>query len=143
MNTAQLVRANSKPTGGATPVDPQSLAAAGFRGFFSIADKWGLGERENLVLLGEPGRATYYNWKKGEVGKVSRDTLERLSHIVGIYKALQILIPDKGLADAWVKQENDAPIFAGHSPLQLMLNGQLADLYRVRAYLDSNRGGWG
>lgn len=141
MQTAELVRANSRSRG-STPVDPQSLAAAGLRGFFGIAEKWGLGEKENLMLLGEPGRATYYNWKKGEVGKVSRDTLERLSYIVGIYKALQILIPDKRLADAWVKRENDAPIFAGHSPLQLMLTGQLADLYRVRAYLDANRGGW-
>ena len=146
MQTVQLVRANAKASGsvsGSVPIDPQSLAAAGMRGFFGIAEKWGLGEKENLLLLGEPGRATYYNWKKGEVGKVSRDTLERLSYIVGIYKALQILIPDKRLADAWVKRENDAPIFAGHAPLQLMLTGQLADLYRVRAYLDANRGGWG
>ena len=141
MQTAALARANTK-SGGSTPADTQSLATAGIRGFFGIAEKWGLGEKENLVLLGEPGRATYYNWKKGEIGKVSRDTLERLSYIVGIYKALQILIPDKGMADAWVKRENDAPIFSGHSPLQLMLTGQLADLYRVRAYLDANRGSW-
>ena len=141
MQTPQLARANSKPRG-ATPADTQSLAAAGLRGFFGIAEKWGLGEKENLVLLGEPGRATYYNWKKGEVGKVSRDALERLSYLVGIYKALQILIPNKRMAGAWIKRENDAPIFGGHSPLQLMLTGQLADLYRVRAYLDANRGGW-
>ena len=141
MQTAQLARANSKSRG-STPAGTQSLAAAGLRGFFGIAEKWGLGEKENLVLLGEPGRATYYNWKKGEVGKVSRDALERLSYLVGIYKALQILIPDKRMADAWIKRENDAPIFGGQSPLQLMLTGQLADLYRVRAYLDANRGGW-
>lgn len=141
MQTAALPRANLK-SGGSTPADTQSLAAAGIRGFFGIAEKWRLGEKENLVLLGEPSRATYYNWKKGEIGKVSRDTLDRLSYIVGIYKALQILIPDMAMADAWVKRENDAPIFSGHSPLQLMLTGQLADLYRVRAYLDANRGSW-
>jgi len=150
MHTAQLRRTNPKASGstsgtasGTSPVDPQSLAAAGFRGFFGITEKWGLGEKENLVLLGEPGRATYYNWKKGAVGKVARDTLERLSYIVGIYKALRILIPNDDLANAWVKRENDAPIFAGQAPLQLMLTGKLADLYRVRAYLDANRGGWG
>ena len=99
MQTVELVRTNSK-AGGSNPAAPQSLAAAGLRGFFGIAEKWGLGEKENLLLLGEPGRATYYNWKKGEVGKISRDTLERLSYLVGIYKALQILIPDKAMADA-------------------------------------------
>jgi hypothetical protein len=95
------------------------------------------------VLLGEPSRATYYNWKKGDVGKVGRDTLDRLSYIVGIYKALQILIPDESIANSWVRNPNDAPLFAGQAPLALMLTGQLVDLYHVRAYLDAQRGGWG
>ena len=141
MQTAQLDRSTIRPRA-APPLDPQALAAAGLRGFFGIAEKWGLLEKENLILLGEPSRATYYNWKKGEVGRLSRDTLERLSYIVGIYKALRILIANDALAHAWVTRENDAPMFAGQPPLKLMLTGKLADLYRVRAYLDANRGGW-
>ena len=141
MQTAQLARSTTRPRA-APPLDPQALAAAGLRGFFGIAEKWGLLEKENLILLGEPSRATYYNWKKGEVGRLSRDTLERLSYIVGIYKALRILIANDALAQAWVTRENDAPMFAGQPPLKLMLTGKLADLYRVRAYLDANRGGW-
>ena len=141
MQTAQLVRPTTKPRA-APMLDPQALASAGLRGFFGIAEKWGLLEKENLILLGEPSRATYYNWKRGEVGKLSRDTLERLSYIVGIYKALRILISNDTLAHAWVTRDNDAPMFAGQPPLKLMLTGKLADLYRVRAYLDANRGGW-
>lgn len=141
MQTAQLVRPTTKPRA-APMLDPQALASAGLRGFFGIAEKWGLLEKENIILLGEPSRATYYNWKRGEVGKLSRDTLERLSYIVGIYKALRILISNDTLAHAWVTRENDAPMFAGQPPLKLMLTGKLADLYRVRAYLDANRGGW-
>lgn len=141
MQTAQLVCPTTKPRA-APMLDPQALASAGLRGFFGIAEKWGLLEKENLILLGEPSRATYYNWKRGEVGKLSRDTLERLSYIVGIYKALRILISNDTLAHAWVTRENDAPMFAGQPPLKLMLTGKLADLYRVRAYLDANRGGW-
>ena len=141
MQTAQLVRPTTKPRA-APMLDPQALASAGLRGFFGIAEKWGLLEKENIILLGEPSRATYYNWKRGEVGRLSRDTLERLSYIVGIYKALRILISNDTLAHAWVTRENDAPMFAGQPPLKLMLTGKLADLYRVRAYLDANRGGW-
>jgi hypothetical protein len=143
MQTAQLARTNGstpKPKI-STPIVAQTMSAAGLRGFFGITGKWGLLEKDNLILLGEPSRATYYNWKKGEAGKLSRDTLERLSYIVGIYKALRILIPNDALAHAWVTRENDAPIFAGQPPLKLMLTGKLADLYRVRAYLDANRGG--
>ena len=142
MQTVQLARSTTRRRV-ATQADPQSLATAGLRGFFGIAEKWGLTEKDNLLLLGEPSRATYYNWKKGEVGKLSRDTLERLSYVVGIYKALRILIPNDTLAHAWVTRENDAPMFAGQPPLKLMLTGKLADLYRVRAYLDATRGGLG
>ncbi|MEQ1515091.1 MAG: MbcA/ParS/Xre antitoxin family protein [Usitatibacteraceae bacterium] len=145
MQSAQLARLTGRQTKtkAVATTSPQSLAVAGLRGFFGITGKWGLTEKDNLVLLGEPSRATYYNWKKGEAGKLSRDTLERLSYIAGIYKALRILIPDDALAHAWVTRGNDAPIFAGQAPIKLMLTGKMADLYRVRAYLDAHRGGWG
>jgi hypothetical protein len=125
------------------PANVDSLAAAGLRGFFGIAAQWGLNEKDCMVLLGEPSRATYYNWKKGEAGKLSKDTIDRLSYIVGIHKALRILVPNEEIAHAWIKNANDAPLFAGQAPLALMLSGSLVDLFRVRSYLDANRGGWG
>jgi Protein of unknown function (DUF2384) len=146
MHTATSSRANARtktPAEIAQPADVQSLAGAGLRGFFGIVEAWGLSEKESLVLLGEPSRATYYNWKKGDAGKLTRDTLARLSYIIGIYKALRILIPNDDIAHAWVRNPNDAPLFAGQPPLALMLTGNQVDLYRVRAYLDANRGGWG
>ncbi|MCA2999728.1 MAG: DUF2384 domain-containing protein [Rhodocyclaceae bacterium] len=142
MQTVALLQDKSKAKR-PPPLDAGALAGAGLRGFFGIAEKWGLAERDCIVLLGEPSRATYYNWKKGDVGKVGRDTIDRLSYIVGIYKALQILIPDESIADGWIRNPNDAPLFAGQAPLALMLSGQLVDLFRVRAFLDAQRGGWG
>lgn len=136
--TREKTHANTPPS-----ANIDSLAAAGLRGFFGIAAKWGLNEKDCLILLGEPSRATYYNWKKGEVGKLSKDTIDRLSYIVGIHKALRILIPNEEIACAWIKNANDAPLFAGQAPLVLMLSGSLVDLFRVRSYLDANRGGWG
>jgi Protein of unknown function (DUF2384) len=136
--TREKNHANTKPQ-----VYIQSLAGAGLRGFFLIAQHWGLNEKDCMVLLGGPSRATYYNWKKGEAGKLSKDTIDRLSYIVGIHKALRILIPNEAIARAWIKNANDAPLFAGQAPLALMLSGNLVDLFRVRSYLDANRGGWG
>jgi hypothetical protein len=68
------------------------------------------------------------------------DTLERLSYLLGIYKALQILLPDPQAADEWVRKSNSAPPFGGDSALERMLSGQVADLYVVRQYLDAQRG---
>jgi Protein of unknown function (DUF2384) len=116
------------------------MAAAGLRAFARIAEQWGLTIDEQRRLLGEPPRSTFFAWRKAPQHAVlTRDTLERLSLLLGIYKALQILLPDAEAADAWVKKPNRA--FGGSSALALMLGGNVADLLRVRRWLDAARGG--
>lgn len=123
--------------------DAREIAAAGLRAFFNIARDWGLATDEQMVLLGSPGRSTFFKWKAApESAELKRDTLERLSYLLGIYKALQILLPDAAAADAWVKKPNTAPGFGGKSALDRMLGGNVADLVAVRQYLDAQRGGW-
>ena len=122
--------------------DPQEMSAAALRTFFRIADAWRLSQDEARTLLGGPPSSTYYKWKTGHVGSVSNDLLERVSYVLGIYKALQILLPVPKSADAWVKRPNSAPLFNGRSALELMLSGRVADLFLVRQYLDAERGGW-
>lgn len=119
--------------------EPQ-LAAAGLRAFFRIAEAWGLGIDEQITLLGSPGRSTYFKWKREGATSLPRDVLERISYLLGIYKALQILLPDAAAADAWVRKPNAAPPFGGRSALDRMLSGNVADLYLVRQYLDAERG---
>lgn len=126
----------------ASPVDPQRMAAAGLRAFARIAAAWGLSVDEQLRLLGQPPRSTYFAWRKHpEKAALSRDTLERLSNLLGIYKSLQILLPDPAAADAWVRQPNSAGPFGGGSALDRMLAGNVGDLNLVRRYLDGVRGG--
>jgi hypothetical protein len=59
---------------------------------------------------------------------------------LGIYKALNILLPSERSADEWVRKPNAAPIFHGQSALERMLAGSLVDLADVRRYLDAQRG---
>ena len=118
------------------------MSAAGIRAFTRIAGLWGLSVEEQLLLLGEPARSTFFAWRKHpERASLPRDTLERISNLLGIYKALQILFPDVAVADAWIRKPNMAPLFAGRSALQRMLAGNVSDLNAVRRYLDSVRGG--
>jgi hypothetical protein len=116
------------------------MAAAGLRAFARIAEQWGLSVEQQRCLLGEPARSTFFAWRKSPGdASLPRDTLERLSNLLGIYKSLQILLPDEAAADAWVKQPNAA--FGGRSVLDHMLAGNLSDLNTVRRYLDAVRGG--
>lgn len=125
------------------PPTSKAMSAAGLRAFFRIAGSWGLNTEEQMVLLGAPGRSTYFKWKSApEAADLKRDTLERLSYILGIYKSLQILLPDTTAADAWIKKTNTAPLFGGKSALDRMLGGNTGDLLAVRQYLDARRGGW-
>jgi hypothetical protein len=121
------------------PQDEADLAGPALRAFFRIADAWGLSTAQQRTLLGAPPPSTYFKWKK-QGGALPRDVLERISYILGIYKALQILLPDPVRADSWVNQPNDAPLFAGRSALERMLGGNVGDLYVVRQYLDAQRG---
>lgn len=120
----------------------QAHGAAALRVFFRIADLWQLSTGEQITLLGSPGRSTFFKWKRDGAPQLPRDTLERISYILGIYKALQILLPDPAAADNWVRKPNSAEIFGGRSALDRMLSGNVADLYVVRRYLDAERGGW-
>jgi hypothetical protein len=107
--------------------------------FFRIMELWRIGNDEARVLLGNPSRGTFFSWKKGEGGALSRDALERVSYVIGIYKDLQILFTDESQADAWVSKPNEA--FGGKSALARMAAGNISDLHAVRAYLDHARGG--
>jgi hypothetical protein len=117
-----------------------SLGGPGLRAFANIAEAWRLSIAEQLKLLGIASRSTYFKWRRETSPRLPRDTLERLSYLLGIYKSLQILLPDPKAADEWVRKPNEAALFGGRSALDRMLSGQVADLYVVREYLDSERG---
>lgn len=120
----------------------RSLSGAALRTFFNIARDWRLSPREQMQLLGLSASSTYFKWKKEPAVTLPRDTLERISYILGIYKALQILLPENTAADSWVRKPNHAPLFGGQSALERMLSGNVSDLFVVRQYLDAQRGGW-
>jgi hypothetical protein len=121
------------PPGAGSARIPTELQA-----FFAIADRWDLSTEEQIRLLGSPGRSTFFKWKK-EGGSLPPDTVERLSHILSILKALRILFTVDDRGDKWVRAPND--YFNGASALEVMLRGGMSNIYEVRQYLDAQRGG--
>lgn len=118
---------------------PVDLKGAALRAFFGLASAWGLSELEQMRLLGLASSATLHAWNAGRVSKMSGDTLERISYLLGIFEAINVLIPDNKRADAWMRAPNKAPLFGGRSALDRMTSGNLGDLYAVRQYLDAQR----
>jgi uncharacterized protein (DUF2384 family) len=115
------------------------LSPAAIRAFFSLAAHWELRDEDARALLGGISNGSFYQLKR--VPKtLDQDKLTRISLLVGIFKALNILYSTK-LADAWIQRPNTNPIFGGESPLVCMLKGGVPAMIRVRQLLDARRGG--
>ena len=116
------------------------LSPAAIKGLLRIADFWQLRDEDTRVLLGGISTGSFYALKQRGTKKLSEDQLTRISLIVGIYKALNILYSRK-LADAWISLLNTNPMFGGDSPLNYMKRGGIPAFLRVRQLLDARRGG--
>ena len=96
----------------------RDLSQPALKAFFNICEKWGLTSDQARILLGRPARSTYCRWKRDRTGALSNDVLKRISHILGIYRTLNILFAAPAQADGWVKRANAATLFAGSSALE-------------------------
>lgn len=114
-------------------------AAAMFRAALNLFQRWSVTDAEAAVLLDLSPRS-FARWKTGSLGRISRDGKARLSNLMGIHKALRLIFAEPQRGYDWIRKSNAA--FAGRSALEVMLDGDLTDLMRVRRYLDAERGGW-
>jgi uncharacterized protein (DUF2384 family) len=115
-------------------------ARIAIQAFEKMADRWHLSRAQRATLLGISER-TAYRWAKEPArGDPSRDTLERISHLIAIYEDLRVLFGAGDAADGWVDRPNDD--FAGDRPMRRMLGGNVEDIVTVRRYLDLAREGW-
>ena len=121
--------------------DHSAMSGPALRSYFRLTERWGLSSEQERILLGSPSRSTFYRWKRNCLGRLSKDTFERISYMLGIYRALHVLYSRESQADGWLKRPNTAPLFGGKCALDRMLCGNVGDLYAVRQHLDSQCGG--
>lgn len=116
------------------------LSPAAVKGLMRIAAHWRLRDDDTRVLLGGMSNGSFYTLKSRGSKALDEDQLTRVSLLVGIYKALNILYSPK-LADAWMSLPNANPMFGGESPLNYVKKGGIPALLRVRQLVDARRGG--
>ena len=117
----------------------ERLSQSGVDGLFAIAHKWRLPQEKVGELLGGVPRSTLYKLRTA-AGTLRQDELTRISYIVGIYKALHILLPEEW-ADRWMTQPNDNILFGGQTPIDFVIRHGIPGLQQVRSLLDAARGG--
>jgi hypothetical protein len=123
-----------------TKAERERLSPSAVCAFFNIVARWGIRDEDAKALLGGISNGPYYEMKKNPDRVLDSDRLLRISYLIGIFKALNILYSKK-LADSWVRLPNSNRIFGGESPLAYMMKGGLPAMQTVRQLVDARRGG--
>jgi uncharacterized protein (DUF2384 family) len=110
------------------------------RAVLNLLERWNVADVDAAVILGGISARTLRRWRDGELGRVSRDMADRISHLLAIHKSLRILFEETRRGYDWMSTGNEA--FGGRSALDILRRGGMEDIVRVRAYLDAVRGGW-
>jgi uncharacterized protein (DUF2384 family) len=116
------------------------LSRPAIEAFFAIVEKWDLRNEDAMALLGGTSHGRYYELKKNRKGLLSQDELTRISLLIGIFKALNILFNQR-LANQWTTRPNSNPMFNDAPPLELLVRGGVPGMISVRRLLDARRGG--
>ncbi len=117
----------------------QRLSPDAVRAFFNIMANWKMRDHDARRLLGGVSNGAYYTLKRGEGRTLEEDKLRRISYLIGIFKALNILYSEE-LADRWMQLPNRNRIFAGMTPAEYLVRGGLPAFATVRRLLDARRG---
>lgn len=116
------------------------LSTPAIAAFFAIVERWEVRNEDAMALLGGISHGRYYELKKSRKGLLSQDELTRVSLLIGIFKALNILFSQR-LANQWALRPNSNAMFSNVAPLQMLMRGGVPAMIGVRRLLDSRRGG--
>ena len=123
------------------PATRKRLTPAALKAFLSVAEKWGVKDDDARQLLGGVSSGTFYSLKKDPARRaLDQDAITRVSLLIGIFKALNILYGPR-LADAWMTLSNSNPIFRSSTPLAYILRLGQPGMIELRQLLDARRGG--
>src|ERR1700730_14858935 len=122
----------------ADPATRARLSPSANAAFLAIVEKWQLRNEDAMSLLGGASNGRYFELKKNRKGLLSQDELTRISLLIGIFKALNILFSQR-LANQWTSRPNTNAMFHNAPPLHLLIRGGVPGMIGVRRLLDSRR----
>lgn len=111
------------------PLFELHLTGPALKAFDRVVQGWNITNGERDALLGPTGDGT---------GALALDQVERISHVLSIFRLLQTL----GISDhqAWLSTPRSEAIFGGRAPLALMCLPDLRGLRQVAKHLSDLAG---
>lgn len=131
---------NISGEGPLTPLADRRRIAVVVKAVARATDAWGLTHLEGAALFDVPV-ATWSRMKAGSYrGTLDRDKVTRASLIIGLFSGLGSLF-NGPLARGWPKAPNAGPGFEGRTPVEVMCEGGIPAMMKVRQHIDALRGG--
>ncbi|PKR49662.1 DUF2384 domain-containing protein [Thalassospira marina] len=122
------------------PITERDKIAVLIKAVVRTANAWSLTNTEAAALFDVP-TATWSRMKAGSFhGKLDQDKVTRASLLIGLFKGLRLLF-NGPLTYGWPKTPNKGPGFNNKTPIQVMLEGGIPAMMRVRQHIDALRGG--
>ena len=111
-----------------------------FQTVIKIAALWELSDHQISMLLGLSSENQLSEIKVTaceENGSefLNKDSLLRISQLLGIFKCLETLFENSDSADTWLSSPHDNHLFNGKPPIEVMLS-DYNGIERVRSYLE-------
>src|SRR4029453_1503164 len=78
-----------------TKAERERLSPSAITAFFNIIAKWAVRDEDARARLGVVSNGQFYDMKKKPERLLDADTLTRISYLIGIFKALNILYSEK------------------------------------------------
>ena len=109
--------------------------------FDGLARAWTLDLHEQLALLRFETPGELAKLRQKAATDVPPEAAERIAVLLGIFGAINVLLPIPEHADAWIRAPNNAPVFGGRSALDLMLERGPEGICTVRDHLHGQLAG--
>lgn len=119
-----------------TTAEAEAMARAAVKLF----EKWKFSDEAAREALGGLTARMYERWKAGNSGHIDRDLATRLSLLMGIHRRLRYLFTTSKRGYDWIGKPNC--VFGDRSPAEVIRQGDISSLARVRDCLDEEHSGW-
>ena len=107
------------------------------KGFFNICREWNCSREQMRKMLGGISESSLADYEKLPYEILSRDRMERISCILGIYRAIREMYPTAERANFRIRLETSEPPFSGCSALDFMVRGSMKHLIQTRQFFEA------
>lgn len=132
--TKTIGQGRDRPSGRATATRLKVRKTGEVQFFERLLQIWGLDERQGATLLGFEQASHVRDLLSGAVSLRRRDAQDRLKNLIEIRAALDKLYRDEDVEREWLREPN--PYLEGSKPLDILLEGSMEGLLRVRQFVE-------